>query len=173
MSDTVFIIMAQIKDWNGNLEERFWKKVNKRGENECWDWVAGKNQHGYGVFGVNKTMTQSTHRFSYEFHFGKIPKGEGYHGNCVLHRCDNPACVNPKHLFLGTQKENMEDMLKKGRIPRGEVRYNAKLTWDNAREIRELHRTGEFSQQEIGKKFGVTSGTISFILNNKNWRIIA
>ena len=98
----------------GTPEQRFWKSVDKKGENECWEWVGGTVTGGYGKFSVNRKYTR-VHRFSYELHKGKIPKGEGYHGMCVCHSCDNPLCVNPKHLRLGTQKENIQEMFTKGR----------------------------------------------------------
>lgn len=93
--------------------DRFWNKVNKT--DTCWLWTGCTNGIGYGLIRID-TKLYSTHRFSYELHFGKIPVG--IH---VLHSCDNPLCVNPEHLFLGNQKDNMRDMMNKGRkyIPYG------------------------------------------------------
>jgi hypothetical protein len=91
----------------GTLEERFWAKVNKSGE--CWEWLGTKNPGGYGCFKVNYKMRKA-HRVAYELGHGSIPADL-----CVLHRCDNPGCVRPDHLFLGTRSENMQDMQKKGR----------------------------------------------------------
>lgn len=92
-------------------KERFFNKINKTGT--CWVWLASKKSDGYGNFysnlkGVNKNI--SAPRFSWIFHFGSIQKDI-----CVLHKCDNPSCVNPEHLFLGTHTDNMRDKMKKGR----------------------------------------------------------
>ena len=88
---------------------RFWSKVEKRGDDECWGWNAQKRWDGYGRF-VLKRKPMWAHRVSYELHHGPIPKGMH-----VLHSCDTPACTNPKHLRIGTHKENMEEMQRKGR----------------------------------------------------------
>jgi hypothetical protein len=80
----------------------------------CWNWIKAVDQRGYGVFSEN-LATVKAHRFSWEKAFGKIPDGQGYHGTCVCHHCDNPACVNPDHLFLGSMQDNVDDMMAKGR----------------------------------------------------------
>jgi hypothetical protein len=102
------------------FDQRFWSKVDIRGEDECWNWKAGK-RHGYGAYRLGNKQV-SAYRYSYEISIGNIKQGM-----FVLHRCDNPSCVNPKHLFLGTQKDNMEDMTLKGRRARGEKSNFVKL----------------------------------------------
>lgn len=89
---------------------RFWSKVEITGDETCWRWHGSKTNDGYGVFGaIRKPVT--AHRFSYELHYGEITGGLQ-----VLHKCDNPECVNPAHLWLGTQKDNIHDAIRKGRF---------------------------------------------------------
>src|SRR5678809_2256 len=105
-----------------SLEERFWEKVDKNGPipdhcpelGPCWVWTGIISSTGYGVLGVNK-RTIKTHRVSYEFVNGPIPEGPGFHGTCVLHKCDNRICVNPEHLFIGSINDNVLDKIQKGR----------------------------------------------------------
>ena len=92
-----------------NDKHSFWKKVKVGKDDECWEWLACKNKKGYGFFRVNWILRRA-HRFAWTVTYGKIPEGL-----FVCHRCDNPGCCNPKHLFLGTNTDNMVDMISKGR----------------------------------------------------------
>jgi hypothetical protein len=111
--------MRQIR----SLEERFWPKVKIGKANECWEWQAAKYSNGYGTIGAPRGARQLlAHRVSYELtHDVSLPKSI-----LVLHKCDNPPCVNPKHLRLGTPKDNSQDALKKGRFPTGD-RHSSRL----------------------------------------------
>lgn len=114
----------------------------------------------------NPRRTLSTHRVSYEMHHGKIKKGK----RC-LHTCDNPACVNPKHLWLGTQIDNVRDMTKKGRRVDhlGSKHGMAKLNESDVLKIRETHANNIVSYKSIARNYGVTPETISNVVRRKNW----
>ncbi len=145
--------------------KRFWSKVDIKSDDECWNWKAGKIRSGHGQFRVNSIKTY-THRFSYELKNGPIP--EGLH---ICHHCDNPSCVNPNHLFLGTHQDNMKDRDMKGRnnCAKGSNHGESKLTEQQILEIRNIIN---MTQKEIGKLYEVTQSTISYIKNNKTWRHI-
>lgn len=147
------------------LVERFWKKVDIRGPDECWPWLAGKASGGYGCFCVNG-HGHAAHRFAYEFSNGPIPDDL-----CVLHRCDNPPCCNPNHLFLGTIADNNRDRKLKGRTyrPIGIKHHNAKLTDTQVIEIRRLYSCGNVSHNQLANKFGVRNATIGDIILHKTW----
>jgi len=150
-----------------SLEERFWEKVNVRDDDECWEWLATKNQDGYGTFSLFKKDRKS-HRVSWTLHYGDIPEGL-----CVCHHCDNPSCVNPNHLFLGTHRDNINDREKKGRnklpLCKGEDHGISKLKCDDVKKIRKLYKTGDYSQSELGKLFGVSQTNISQIVRRLIW----
>ena len=154
---------------------RFWPKVDKSGgPDSCWPWMAAKTQHGYGYFGSvrpdGKWRSVNAHRIAWELAHGPIPTGEGFHGTCVLHRCDNPACVNPAHLFLGSNSDNVRDMFKKGRAGmQNGTRPTAKLTADAVDHIKVLLSTGVVRQDKIAAAFGVSPPTISNIKYGRAW----
>ncbi len=118
------------------IDVRFWRFTTPLGKDKCWIWAGNKNQKGYGFFRIGRYgPVKIAHRVSWELHNGPIPDGL-----CVCHHCDNPSCVNPHHLFVGTQYDNIQDMLAKGRgnkgkhpCPHTRVR---KLTDDAVRSIR-------------------------------------
>ena len=130
----------------------------------CWPWTGHTKKNGYGVI-KKDGVSMFAHRASWEFHKSPIPEGL-----CVLHKCDNPPCVKPDHLFLGTHADNTADMLSKGRDvpPRGERSGTAKLTWVKVAEIRKLK--GSLTQKEVAKQFGVTPSTISYVQSGKTWK---
>ena len=147
----------------------FWPKVAVAGDDECWLWTGSKFDTGYGC--VNRNWTAiGAHRISYELHFGPIPDGM-----FVCHRCDNKACVNPRHLFIGTPRENTQDMMIKGRHrvgmptrPTGEDHPMAKLNWNAVRDIRLARKNGALLR-ELAGRYKVTEALISAIAKNKIW----
>lgn len=148
--------------------QRFWSKVDcTAGLFECWLWTASLNKPGgYGRIGLNGSNLR-VHRISYELAFGSVPID--LH---VLHKCDNPPCVNPSHLFLGTQLDNVRDMQHKSRDNKAHhERVNtSKLTVDQVMEIRRLYDAGGMFQHELGKMFGVSQQNIFRIVHGETWR---
>jgi hypothetical protein len=157
------------------LEIRFWRQVKKM-DSGCWVWT-GVTTNGYGQISYGGKGRRA-HRVSWELHCGTIPDGL-----LVLHKCDNPPCVNPSHLFLGTHQDNMDDAIEKGRRPtgelhpsrlhpelmsRGEDNGSAKLTAEQVMAIRD--RKGKAKHREIAKEFGIARSTVSTILRGEIWR---
>lgn len=145
------------------VNHRFWKGFEKS-ENGCWNWKLSKNIGGYGV--INAFGEQTAHRVSWIIHNGKIPDGL-----CVLHKCDNPPCCNPAHLFLGTNQDNMTDKALKKRCntPKGEKSGCSVLKTKEVLEIRRIHAANEMSQRAIAKKFGVGFKAINKIVLRQRW----
>jgi len=144
------------------LEERFWTKVDVRGPDECWPWQGAKS-HGYGTIWLEGKNLRA-HRMVWELTFGLIPDGF-----CVCHSCDNGLCVNPAHLFLGTQAENMADMKSKGRSSKGRLSGRAKLTEDQVISIRKEYAQGNITHMELGAKYNVVHRTIGFVTSRETW----
>ena|SRR6185436_4498635 len=140
---------------------RFWRKV--RVTDGCWLWMAAKGTGGYGIFQLNGEARRA-HSLAYQDFFGPIPDGL-----IVCHHCDNPPCVRPDHLFLGTSADNSGDMKDKGRSARGERHGSARLTADQVIEIRRRYSGGEL-QRELGMQFGITQAMVSAIIRRENWR---
>jgi hypothetical protein len=155
--------------------DRFWEKVRKT--EACWLWIGGKVPLGYGYMALRrnlKTVYMRVHRFSWELHFGPIPEGLE-----VCHNCpggDNPACVNPAHLFLGAHRDNMKDMARKGRTNSrkisGENNHGAKLTEALVREARQLYAKGDLSFRKIARRFHVSYSAIKAAIKGQNWKHI-
>lgn len=155
---------ATEKEKKFRLEENFEKFVIRK--NGCWGWK-GKFQKGYPQMTCRKSLGANLgHRASWLIHKGEIPKGIS-----VLHKCDNPSCTNIDHLFLGTNEDNVNDMISKKRNPRGSKVGTSKLNEENVKEIKMLIKLGE-SLSCIANKFHVTVQAISLIKNKKNWKHI-
>lgn len=153
------------------FELRFWNKIEKQNENGCWIWKGYKDVNGYGHVTIHKPRTAMVHRVMWELTFGKIPAGL-----LVCHECDNPACCNPAHLFLGTHAENMKDMFAKKRRPtmsfKGSAHPRAKLTEEQVVEIRACR--GVVNYKEVMKKYGIGRSSVYRIWNEpeKHWNHI-
>lgn len=154
----------------GDDAVRFWAKVERRSEDQCWPWLAARDDKGYGVFYLGARLTKAP-RASWALLVGPIPEGLN-----VLHRCDNPQCVNPAHLFLGTQADNLLDMRTKGRADGnhnptrlGERHHCAKLTWAKVAEARARHAAGE-GLSALAREFNVTPPTMWAALHHRTWK---
>jgi len=169
--------------------ERFWGHVDFLGPSpdqekyplvigRCWIWKRVKDRKGYGIFGLNGRNSIAS-RVAFILHNGDIRPRE----LCVLHHCDNPACVRPIHLFMGTRKDNMDDCLSKGRYPtgnlhyakrapekilRGEGRWNSVLNPEKVLEIRKLRKDG-LKWCEICEQMGLPESTVGGVLNGRTW----
>jgi hypothetical protein len=154
----------------------FWDKVKMPPLNErekCWNWTGAlniPNHKGYGVFCIGKLMHSghrrliTAHRFSWMLANGPIPKGMS-----ILHKCDNKLCVNPNHLFLGTHDDNMHDASMKGRMARGSNHYMSKLTENQVRKIRKEYANTAITEENLGKKYGITQTDVGLIIRRKTW----
>ena len=140
---------------DNKIRKRFWAKVYKH-DGGCWFWTGATDKDGYGDFQVEDKRVKA-HRFSYLLHFGDLEDLQ------VLHTCDEPSCVNPDHLFLGSQADNIHDCMIKGR------RYlrSKVLSAKQVKEIRQLHATNLHSQRSLAKDFGVTHKTIADVIYHK------
>jgi hypothetical protein len=160
------------------LEERFWRFVEKTPT--CWRWTGAPSSSGYGQIKVGKGKTarlEKAHRASYKLHHGDIPDGL-----YILHKCDNKWCVNPGHLFTGTQRDNMDDLVAKnrekgivGRQPRKTLRRKgygawAKLSPELGVEIKALYATGQFTHRSLAVRYGVDPSSITRILNDESFQ---
>lgn len=148
----------------------FWSKVAIGGHSECWEWLGSKQHFGHGAMSVNadgKRTSVGAHRMSYVLHHGEIPDGM-----IVRHTCDNPPCVNPAHLLIGTRADNAADMVNRGRTAdtRGELNGFRRLSDEAALEIIGLlSRPNPPTQGEIAAQFGISRSTVSLIRHHKRW----
>jgi hypothetical protein len=146
------------------LKERFFKFIKKcRG---CWQWKGATYTKGYGEIGDGKRAI-GAHRVSWKLYYGYVPKGL-----CVLHRCDNPPCTNPKHLFLGTRGDNNRDKVKKWRHLYGEKHHATTLSQTQVAQIKKYGGQRLIPFMHLAKIFNVTEMTIHNIVKNRTWRYV-
>ena len=151
---------------HASIEKRFWRFVDKKSESECWNWL-GSLRAGYGriSLGAKKDGSTSSHRFSWELHNKQsIPNGM-----VVMHSCDNPKCVNPNHLNIGTHKDNTQDMIAKGRkivvAPVGDENGKAIINEEIVKAIRESN----LSHAALGRQFNVSPNCIRGVRTGRTW----
>lgn len=157
--------------WRGMTpEDRFWAKVVKADEG-CWGWSGRVGRHNVPTIQWRGNRNVPAARVSWQLHNGAIPDGL-----FVCHRCDNPPCTNPAHLFLGTHADNMRDMAQKGRGRAGRYgveHHSSKLTPDAVRAIRAAYVAKMANQSELARQYGVRQGTIWRVVNGRTWRGVA
>ena len=150
-------------------EDRFWSKADRLTEG-CWSWRASRDQYGYGRFNIDQVIHKA-HRVAWEKAYGPIPVGK-----CVCHRCDNPSCVRPDHLFLASQAENIVDCNAKGRATGGrmdgELNPSSKLTVAQVLDICRDRFERAATLQAIANHYGVTLQAIHLIVSGKKWRSV-
>lgn len=153
-----------------HIERKFWESVLVKELDECWEWRGSKDQDGYGKLHITKAgqeLNLRSHRISYEIHFGSIPEDM-----LVCHKCDNPPCCNPKHLFLGTNQDNITDKIKKNRGTHGENHPSSKLTWRDVLKIRCLYEQNpNVNISHLARIYGVSRMTMKHAMISKTWKI--
>ena len=147
---------------------RFWEKVERKSDGECWEWAGSKDGKGYGTISLHRDQApQKAHRISWEIHFGKIPEG-----GVICHLCDNPGCVNPSHLLAADQKENMLQASERGRlnpISLKNLNHEKKLSPSQIREIKQLKFVAQNGRgdgvmvKDVASKYGVSRDLITAI----------
>jgi len=149
-----------------SVEEHFRKYITKDKTTGCWLWTGHRHPFGYGVFTQGRNNNVAAHRVMYELVHGPLLNGS-FH---VLHHCDRPACCNPEHLFVGTQGDNRQDCIDKGRDARGAKQGLAKLSDEDVLTIRRLHNPQKRNGAEIARLFGLHRTNVYTIVRRKTWK---
>lgn len=144
--------------------EKFWFQVNKT--ESCWNWKASKDGGGYGICVTHKYGRDKAHRISYKEFYGRIPEGM-----FVCHTCDNPACVNPQHLFLGTNQDNINDKVIKNRQSRlyGKANGRATMSKESVIALRDDYSSGKYSYRDLVIKYGIKQTQVARIIKRESW----
>lgn len=145
-------------------EIRFWEKVDMRGPDECWEWTEYRDKDGYGRFHDCNNRPFRAHRIAFVIANGDTDLW-------VCHRCDNPPCCNPAHLYAGTVKDDACDCVDRGRTACGEKNGQAELTESDVHEIRKLYANG-WSQRGIAEEYGISQSQVSRICSGRGWKHI-
>lgn len=152
------------KNYDADMKNKLLAKIKYI--NDCWEWQGSLHRQGYGHFPYKRKILLA-HRVSWNLFNGYIPENIK-----VCHKCDNPKCINPEHLFLGSQKENVDDMFQKKRKDhQGEKHPRAKLTKEKVLEIRQMIEKG-ISQEIICKKYNITNGHVGSIKHRRTWKVV-
>lgn len=146
--------------------ERFMGKVIQSDVESCWEWIGSFSTGGYGRFHIGANGQFQAARLAWE-HFNESPIPDGMQ---VCHKCDNPACVNPYHLFIGTHQDNMQDCKSKRRGTHGERNWKTKLTEKDVVAIRRRYSRGDIAQSDLAREYGVQLPAISKVVTRHTWR---
>lgn len=148
-----------------SIIKRFWAKVEVLSDAECWEWVGATRGNVYGILAIGKHKYLA-HRLSYFLHYRIDPQQF-----CVCHKCDNPGCVNPLHLFLGTTQDNTADRHRKGRdkVAQDQAHYKSRFSTEIVTEMRQLYKQG-WTQNAIAEKFSTAQGSVRDIVNGRIWK---
>ena len=166
---------------NEEQEKRFWPKVDRSGgPDSCWLWTAATNTKGYGAFAIETKPTRLAiaHRVAWEHFNGPLPSAKlGDSPWCLLHSCDTPRCVNPRHLRPGSRADNNADMRAKGRgcnppARQGAAHSSARFTAEQIVDLRARHASGGVTYAALAREFGVSAAAIWLIVAGKNWSCI-
>lgn len=149
------------KDQTIPIEERFWSKVDIKSDDDCWNFLGFKNSDGYGRIGTSGNKTEGSHRIAFRLSKGGIPKG-----SVVMHTCDNPSCCNPHHLILGSQNDNIQDMIQKKRFVKYSKIKASKFTEEEIKEIRDKYTGMRGEKIQLSKEYKCSPTTITNILND-------
>lgn len=154
---------------NTNAVTRFLHFVHRQEDNDCWEWEGASLPRRYGLFTFDGERTRVAHKLMLKLWFNGLP-----HGLLALHACDNPKCVNPNHLWLGTSQENSDDCVQKNRQyrPKGEQHNMAKLTEADVRSIRQRYALGHLPYKSVAAEYGVTAQAIFQVVRRIHWKHI-